>query len=78
MTPREEMYLLSAEKFERDCAYISACEDSLVGQAVVARNDENGLFYLGKFNCAAIIDIFALSLNSLSKSTGIYCSLEMS
>lgn len=46
--PREEMYLLSAEKFERACAYISACEDGLVGQAVVARNDGDGMFYLGK------------------------------
>ena len=46
--PREGMYLLSAEKFERACAYIAACEDGLVGQAVVARNDADGMFYLGK------------------------------
>jgi len=44
---REEMYLLSNEKFERACAYIFACEDGLVGQAVIARNDGDGMFYLG-------------------------------
>ena len=44
---REEMYLLSNEKFERACAYIFACEDGLVGQAVIARNDADGMFYLG-------------------------------
>ena len=47
---REEMYLLSTEKFERDCAYIVACEDGLVGQAVVARNDGDGMFYLGNIH----------------------------
>ena len=41
------MYLLSNEKFERACAYIFACEDGLVGQAVIARNDGDGMFYLG-------------------------------
>eukprot|EP00794_Sanderia_malayensis_P007171 gene7171-7977_t len=44
---REEMYLLSHEKFERDCAYIDACEEGLVGQAIVARNNTDGMFYLG-------------------------------
>ena len=42
------MYLLSAEKFEHDCSYIVACEDGLVGQAIVARNDEDGQFHLGR------------------------------
>ena len=41
------MYLLSPDKFERVCAYIIACEDGLVGQAVVARNDGDGKFHLG-------------------------------
>ncbi len=42
------MYLLSHDKFERDCAYILACEEGLVGQAVVARNDADGMFHLGE------------------------------
>ncbi len=41
------MYLLPHEKFEKDCAYILACEEGLVGQAVVARNDADGSFHLG-------------------------------
>lgn len=47
MVPREELYKLPPEKFEADCAYILACEESLVGQAVVARNDDDGTFHLG-------------------------------
>jgi len=45
--PREECYLITPEKFERDCQYILQCEESLVGQAVVARNDKDGMFHLG-------------------------------
>ena len=47
LVPRDEVYLLSGEKFEDDCHYILNCEQSLVGQAVVARNDQDGLFHLG-------------------------------
>ncbi|KAK3738170.1 hypothetical protein QZH41_019678, partial [Actinostola sp. cb2023] len=47
MVPREELYMLSTDKFETDCAYILACEESLVGQAVVTRNDDDGTFHLG-------------------------------
>lgn len=45
--PREETYLLTPEKFESDCRYILQCEESLVGQAVVARNEHDGMFHLG-------------------------------
>ena len=45
--PREETYLLTPEKFESDCRYILQCEESLVGQAVVARNEQDGTFHLG-------------------------------
>ena len=48
MVPREELYMLSTDKFETDCAYILACEESLVGQAVVTRNDDDGTFHLGR------------------------------
>ena len=47
VVPREETYLLTPEKFESDCAYILQCEERLVGQAVVARNEQDGMFHLG-------------------------------
>ena len=46
--PRDDLYKLTDEKFESVCNYILSCEESLVGQAVVARNDQDGLFHLGK------------------------------
>lgn len=46
--PREELYLIAPEKFSFDVDYIVRREESLVGKAVVARNDGDGLFYLGK------------------------------
>ena len=49
VVPREEVYYLTQEKFSNDVNYIVRCEESLVGQAVVARNDMDGLFYLGEF-----------------------------
>ena len=49
VVPREDTYLLTPEKFESDCGYILQCEESLVGQAVVARNDQDGMFHLGKY-----------------------------
>lgn len=49
--PREESYLITPEKFERDCQYILQCEESLVGQAVVARNEKDGMFHLGTQYC---------------------------
>ncbi|XP_046854173.1 von Willebrand factor A domain-containing protein 3B-like isoform X2 [Xenia sp. Carnegie-2017] len=45
--PREELYLIAPEKFSFDVDYIVRREESLVGKAVVARNDGDGLFYLG-------------------------------
>ena len=50
VVPREETYLLTPEKFESDCAYILQCEERLVGQAVVARNEQDGMFHLGTWS----------------------------
>lgn len=47
VVPREDTYLLTPEKFESVCRYILQCEESLVDQAVVARNDQDGMFHLG-------------------------------
>ncbi|XP_075053819.1 von Willebrand factor A domain-containing protein 3B [Mixophyes fleayi] len=46
--PREHVYYISPEKYERDTAYILACEERWVGQPVVARNDETGSFHLAE------------------------------
>jgi hypothetical protein len=46
--PREEVYYITHDKFTADVEFIVRCEESLVGKAVVARNDSDGLFYLGK------------------------------
>lgn len=46
--PREECYLITPAKFETDCQYILHCEERLVGQAVVARHEKDGMFYLGE------------------------------
>ena len=52
--PREEVYYVSHEKFSSDVEFIVRCEESLVGQAVVARNDADGLFYLGELLSNAV------------------------
>lgn len=54
------MYFLSPDKFERACAYIIACEDGLVGQAVVARNDGDGKFLLGKQSLIFHISLYCM------------------
>ena len=46
--PREDIYRMSQEKFEYDVAYILKAEGQWVGQAVVSRNDESGVYQLGK------------------------------
>ncbi|XP_067841899.1 von Willebrand factor A domain-containing protein 3B-like [Heptranchias perlo] len=48
LVPREEMYLVCPQKFERDVAYILECEERWVGQPVVARNDETGTYQLAQ------------------------------
>ncbi|XP_068124266.1 von Willebrand factor A domain-containing protein 3B isoform X2 [Hyperolius riggenbachi] len=47
-TPREQVYLISPEKYERDTAYILACEKQWIGQPVIARNDETGNYHLAE------------------------------
>lgn len=46
---KEEVYLIPAEKYDYDVGNIVTCEERWVGQVVVARNDDTGLFYLGRF-----------------------------
>lgn len=46
---KEEVYHLSVAKFERDIEYIVKCEDQWVNQAVVARNDDTGVYQLGEY-----------------------------
>ncbi|XP_070554779.1 von Willebrand factor A domain-containing protein 3B-like [Ptychodera flava] len=46
--PREEVYGIATEKFETNVGYILRCEDNWVSQAVVARNDSDGCYYLGQ------------------------------
>ena len=47
--PREEVYHLKHQKFERDVQYILMLEDQWVGKAVVYRNKDTGTYQLGKF-----------------------------
>ncbi len=46
--PREEVYHLKQQKFERDVQYILMLEDQWVGKAVVYRNKDTGTYQLGK------------------------------
>jgi len=46
VVPREEAYLISASQFNDICEYIHKCEQDLIGQAVVARDDKTGVFNL--------------------------------
>ena len=78
------MYLLSAEKFEHDCAYIVACEDGLVGQAIVARNDEDGQFHLGRqlrdftYSCLCFLNCPARSEMMVKKASANSCYIVTS
>lgn len=65
--PREEMYYIGQEKFSADVEFIVRCEESLVGKAVVARNDADGLFYLGKFQWNYINEILPELMLEYSK-----------
>ena len=48
--PREEVFKIPVQKFEKDVEYILKCEDQWVGQAVVARREETGVYQLGLFH----------------------------
>ncbi|XP_058885475.1 von Willebrand factor A domain-containing protein 3B-like isoform X2 [Acipenser ruthenus] len=48
LVPRDQAYLISTQKFERDVAYLLECEARWVGQPVVARDDGSGAYHLGE------------------------------
>nr|XP_033805407.1 von Willebrand factor A domain-containing protein 3B [Geotrypetes seraphini] len=48
LVPRDLVYLISPTNFEQDVNYILECEERWVGQPVVARDDETGMFHLAK------------------------------
>lgn len=45
----EDVYLIPGDKYDYDVKNIVACEERWVGQVVVARDDDSGLFFLGEF-----------------------------
>ncbi|XP_033127520.1 von Willebrand factor A domain-containing protein 3B-like isoform X2 [Anneissia japonica] len=44
--PREEIYKINTELYGELVAYIKNCEESWIGSAVVARNDDDGMYHL--------------------------------
>ncbi|XP_029459172.1 von Willebrand factor A domain-containing protein 3B [Rhinatrema bivittatum] len=48
LVPRELGYLIPMKKFEQEANYILECEERWIGQPVVARDDETGMFQLAK------------------------------
>lgn len=44
---RDDMYAISREKYHADSDYIRFKEEELVGQVVVARKDDSGIFQIG-------------------------------
>jgi len=45
---REDIFLIDSAAYERDIEYINKCEDDMIGQAVLARDDTDGVYRLGK------------------------------
>lgn len=45
---REDVFLTDQESYDGDVAYIRQCEDELVGQPVIARDDKSGKYKLGR------------------------------
>ena len=45
---RDDVYVVDKDTYDRDVAYIRKCEDELVGQAVVARDNQTGEYRLGE------------------------------
>ncbi|XP_018418316.1 PREDICTED: von Willebrand factor A domain-containing protein 3B [Nanorana parkeri] len=48
IAPREQVYLIGPDKYERATAYILQCKERWVGQPVIARNDDTGAFHLAE------------------------------
>ena len=57
--PREEVYKIFPDKFEYDVAYILKCEEQWVGQAVVYRNDDTGVFQLGMYKIIVDCNLYS-------------------
>ena len=57
LLPREELYRLSQSKHQSDVEGITERERKWVGQAVIARQDKDGLYYPGQFDpdCSCLI-----------------------
>lgn len=51
---REDVYITDEDTYERDVHYILKCEQELIGQAVVARDNGSGLYKLGKLKTVPI------------------------
>ena len=47
--PREEMYFVEPELHEDIKEAILVLEDNLVDHAAIARKDEDGMYYLGRY-----------------------------
>nr|XP_015219502.1 PREDICTED: von Willebrand factor A domain-containing protein 3B isoform X2 [Lepisosteus oculatus] len=48
LVSREQTYLIPAQKFEQDVAYMLECEERWVGEPVVARDDATGTYHLAE------------------------------
>ena len=47
---REDVFLTDEDTYHRDVEYIHKCEEELVNQAVVARDNSSGVYRLGNNN----------------------------
>lgn len=57
---REDIYISDKDTHERDESYIRDCEQEMVGQAVVARDDNSGEYKLGKSLTGNYINIISM------------------
>lgn len=46
---RDDVYLIDQDIYDRDVDYIRKCEEDMVGQAVIARENNSGEYKLGRF-----------------------------
>ena len=68
---RDQIYYLSNEKYDTDIVAIGVAQQQWIGQAVMARNDEDGFYYPGNVLCVCcIIATFALTLVTILRGGG--------